>query len=74
MSETKLHGTLICPHCGHREDLAMPENARVYFHLCAGCGAMLKPLPGDCYVFCSYGTVPCPPKQKAAGCCNERGE
>jgi hypothetical protein len=35
----------------------------VYFHECNGCGARLKPLPGDCCVFCSYGTVPCPPIQ-----------
>ena len=28
-----------------------------------GCGARLKPKPGDCCVFCSYGSVPCPPIQ-----------
>jgi hypothetical protein len=31
--------------------------------VCKGCGETLKPLPGDCCVFCSYGTVPCPPVQ-----------
>ena len=45
-----------------------------YFH-CRHCGAVLKPLPGDCCVFCSYGDVPCPPIQEVrvsgrdAGCC-----
>lgn len=35
----------------------------------------MKPLPGDCCVFCSYGSVPCPPVQVARraedgkGCC-----
>ena len=28
------------------------------------CHAVLKPKPGDCCVFCSYGTVPCPPIQQ----------
>jgi hypothetical protein len=30
----------------------------------------LKPEPGDCCVFCSYGSVPCPPIQASGkGCC-----
>lgn len=29
------------------------------------CGARLKPKPGDCCVFCSYGSVPCLPIQRA---------
>jgi hypothetical protein len=31
----------------------------------------LKPLAGDCCVFCSYGSVPCPPVQQngKSGCC-----
>ena len=24
---------------------------------------LIQPLPGDCCVFCSYGSVRCPPKQ-----------
>ncbi|WP_457852675.1 GDCCVxC domain-containing (seleno)protein [Siccirubricoccus phaeus] len=32
---------------------------------------MLRPKPGDCCVFCSCGTVPCPPVQAEGGltCC-----
>ena len=36
---------------------------------------VLRPLAGDCCVFCSFGDVPCPPIQEAkangtvAGCC-----
>jgi hypothetical protein len=41
----------------------MPADACQYFYDCKGCGARLKPLPGDCCVFCSYGSVPCPPVQ-----------
>lgn len=32
----------------------------------------VKPKPGDCCVYCSYGTVPCPPIQergKGSACC-----
>ena len=34
-----------------------------FFYECTGCGTKLKPKPGDCCVFCSYGSVPCPPIQ-----------
>ncbi|MGH6981883.1 MAG: GDCCVxC domain-containing (seleno)protein [Stellaceae bacterium] len=61
-----LVSTLTCPHCRATSQETMPENACVHFHRCAGCGAMLRPKPGDCCVFCSYGSVPCPPKQADA--------
>jgi hypothetical protein len=53
----------------------MPTDACQYFYDCRHCGAVLKPLSGDCCVFCSYGDAPCPPIQEAknsgsaAGCC-----
>lgn len=62
--------TLTCPECGHRETLTMPDNYCLWYHECAGCGALLRPRPGDCCVFCSYGTVPCPPIQAGDGCCS----
>ncbi|TYO97609.1 hypothetical protein EDC39_10912 [Geothermobacter ehrlichii] len=60
----KPESTLTCPHCGHRETLTMPTDACRFFHSCSGCGKLLKPLPGDCCVFCSYGDIPCPPIQQ----------
>ncbi len=65
---------LTCPHCGHRKLEEMPADACQFFYQCEGCGAVLRPKPGDCCVFCSYGTVPCPPVQReraggGAGCC-----
>ena len=60
---------LTCPDCGHREDLEMPSDACLFFHECAGCGAMLRPKAGDCCVFCSYGTVACPPVQAHGRSC-----
>jgi len=43
----------------------MPTDACVFFHKCAGCGVVLRPKAGDCCVFCSYGSVPCPAIQAA---------
>jgi hypothetical protein len=43
----------------------MPTEACVYFWNCPACGAVVKPKAADCCVFCSYGSVPCPPKQLA---------
>ena len=34
---------------------------------CAGCGAELWADPGDCCVFCTYGSVPCPAVQQQRG-------
>jgi hypothetical protein len=63
-----LESTLTCPECGHQSIETMPTNA-FFFHECVGCGVLLRPRPGDCCVFCSYGTVPCPPVQQQAPCC-----
>lgn len=61
---------LRCPHCGHAVTETMPADACVFFYECTGCGEVLQPRPGDCCVFCSYGSVPCPPVQAGAGCCD----
>jgi hypothetical protein len=60
---------LTCPMCGYRSIETMPTDACIYFHECAGCGALLRPKAGDCCVFCSYGSVPCPPIQARSSCC-----
>lgn len=52
-----------CPACGGTADEIMPADACVHFYTCPHCGSMLKPKPGDCCVFCSYGSVRCPPQQ-----------
>jgi hypothetical protein len=66
ISLMQMESTLTCPRCGHQSAEQMPTNACQFFYVCKGCGEKLKPLPGDCRVFCSYGTVPCPPVQTAA--------
>ncbi|MFQ6023185.1 MAG: GDCCVxC domain-containing (seleno)protein [Acidiferrobacterales bacterium] len=52
-----------CPHCGFEKSEEMPMHACMFFYECQKCGSVLKPKQGDCCVFCSYGTVPCPPVQ-----------
>lgn len=61
---------LTCPECGHVVPEQMPLDACIYFHECGGCGALLRPKRGDCCVFCSYGSVPCPPVQTEGSCCS----
>lgn len=55
--------TLTCPACGFAEEAEMPVDACQYFYQCRNCKIVLKPKAGDCCVFCSYGTMKCPPKQ-----------
>lgn len=69
MSEIELESTLTCPHCGFVQRMVMPTDACLYFHECPNCKAMLRPKAGDCCVFCSYGSVRCPPRQAGTACC-----
>ncbi|MGH8131262.1 MAG: GDCCVxC domain-containing (seleno)protein [Steroidobacteraceae bacterium] len=61
---------LACPACGYVSAESMPTDACVWFHQCAGCGTLLHPKAGDCCVFCSYGSVVCPPRQAEQTCCS----
>ena len=65
---------LTCPHCGHRSLEIMPTDVCIYFHDCAACGEVLRPKAGHCCVFCSYGSVPCPPIQANAAACHAQSE
>jgi len=58
-----IQSRLTCPHCGTVSLETMPEDACQFFFTCLSCNSMLKPRSGDCCVFCSYGSVPCPPVQ-----------
>jgi hypothetical protein len=63
-----LESEITCPRCGHRETERMPTDACQFFYDCKGCGVRLKPKLGHCCVFCSYGTVACPPVQSGRCC------
>ncbi|WP_104398498.1 GDCCVxC domain-containing (seleno)protein [Vibrio penaeicida] len=68
--EIKLESELVCPSCGHKSLEAMPKDYCQYFYECKECGVLLKPKANDCCVFCSYGSVPCPPIQKQRNASN----
>lgn len=54
---------LACPNCGFIMRMTMPTDSCLYRHECSHCKVLLRPKPGDCCVFCSYGSVKCPPRQ-----------
>ncbi|MGB5607248.1 MAG: GDCCVxC domain-containing (seleno)protein [Gammaproteobacteria bacterium] len=58
--------TITCPECGHRETETMPTDCCQFYYECKGCGVILRPKYGDCCVYCSFGTVPCPSIQVAS--------
>ena len=64
-----LRSVLTCPSCGFRQVERMPTDACLFFWDCPRCGARARPLSGDCCVFCSSGSVPCPPVQIGVCAC-----
>jgi hypothetical protein len=60
-----LESEITCPQCGLKRSETMPTDACLLFYDCTGCGARLRPKTGGCCVFCSYGSVKCPPMQLA---------
>ncbi len=70
MTAVILESTIACPKCGHEKEESMPTDSCQWSYECASCGNLLKPLSGDCCVFCSYGSVKCPPIQTGDSCCD----
>lgn len=60
----QLLSTITCPHCGFKRSLKMPVDACQIAYQCPQCKQTLTPRSGDCCVFCSYGSVKCPPVQE----------
>lgn len=67
--EIILKSAITCPNCEHTKIEEMPTNACQYFYQCDNCQTTIKPINGDCCVFCSYGSVKCPPIQAENKCC-----
>lgn len=72
----QIESIITCPACGFSRTERMPTNACVWCWECPACGALTRPKPGDCCVYCSYGSMPCPPVQVAGcgGCCHNDNE
>ncbi|WP_340074719.1 GDCCVxC domain-containing (seleno)protein [Leptobacterium sp. I13] len=60
---------ITCPKCGYKKEEQMPINACQYFYECNDCKTILKPLQGDCCVYCSYSSEKCPFIQGKKNCC-----
>jgi len=60
----QLKSIIACPKCGFQKVETMPIDTCQFFYNCENCDTLLKPEEGDCCVYCSYGTVPCPPIQE----------
>lgn len=66
--KTQLKSTITCPECGFSKEETMPTDSCQFFYECTNCGKLLKPKKGDCCVYCSFGTVKCPPIQETGKC------
>jgi hypothetical protein len=60
----ELLSTIRCPQCGFEKEEEMPTDACQVLYECVNCRAKLRPLVGDCCVFCLYGSNKCPPIQE----------
>ena len=69
MNDPVTTSLLTCPHCGFAKQETMPTDACQFFYECTSCEIMMRPNPGDCCVFCSFGSVKCPPVQVEGGGC-----
>jgi hypothetical protein len=63
MSDIQVKLETSCPQCGHKAMEMMAADASQIFYDCTGCGAVLKPLAGNCCGFwslqyCSVSTDP----------------
>ncbi|HEY2337277.1 MAG TPA: GDCCVxC domain-containing (seleno)protein [Burkholderiales bacterium] len=67
--EAILESEITCPKCGFKQVETMPAEACQFFYECRGCKSVLRPQTGKCCVFCSFGTVKCPPVQASGNSC-----
>jgi len=64
MKKVILKSTFTCPKCGYQKDEEMPTDACQFFYQCENCKEVLHPIPGDCCVYCSFGSFSCPSIQE----------
>ncbi|HXA47770.1 MAG TPA: GDCCVxC domain-containing (seleno)protein [Burkholderiaceae bacterium] len=69
MSDILLESVITCPHCSFAKREVMPTDVCLFYYECSNCRNLLRPNAGDCCVFCSFGSVKCPPIQQQRSCC-----
>ena len=66
----EMYGAEVSPTLTSSVTDAVTDEVCQWFYRCTSCDVLLKPKPGDCCVFCSYGSVPCLPIQAGhEDCC-----
>jgi hypothetical protein len=63
---------LTCPACHQVTSATMPTDQCVFFYECPHCKTVLRPKPGHCCVYCSYGDKRCPFVQDDVQCPDPR--
>jgi hypothetical protein len=63
MPDVEVTSIITWPECGAATEAEIPIDWCTVFWNCPACDATLRPDSGDCRVFCSHGSVPCPPVQ-----------
>ena len=65
-----LDSKITCPECGFSKIERMPTDNCQILYTCENCNENLKPNNGgDCCVYCTHATIPCPPIQENKKCC-----
>jgi hypothetical protein len=59
-----LQSNITCPACEYSATETMPIDACQVRYSCRCCSYEMRPKADDCCVFCSYGSVACPPVQE----------
>jgi hypothetical protein len=69
MNVVVLESAQTCPYCGFAAQETLPTDACQFFYECRNCKTLRRPKPGGRCVFCSFGSVKCPPVQEQHGRC-----
>lgn len=51
---------LKCPHCGHIQEVTIPQNSCLHLYQCNSCRKTITPTSGSCCVICAYSDKTCP--------------
>ena len=65
----QLISEITCANRGHKRVETMPTAACQFFYVCEHCKTVLKPKEGDSCIYCSFGSIPCPPVQEEGCSC-----
>ena len=59
-----LQSEITCPYCDHKKMETMAVDSCECYYDCESCSELMEPRDGECCVYCSYGSTPCPSTQE----------